>query len=229
MTRKKNVQQLLLVLVLGMVGTGRAAAEDPVVPPAPTAPAAPESPAPPAPSEERVRQEKLRQELRAKLEGTRWTLQLTSGEAGTTPLQDTLTFKSGQVTSERLAKLGYGSSNCSLSFEGDAGIWETMQRKEGAGVVFWRGELRDDSMQGMISEQPAKGAAKEYSFTGAKAEADASQLPEAAPAPAESAAEVQQAPEAVVHAPAPPAQPPAAAPAQTAPKPEAKKKKKGWF
>ena len=212
MTRKKNVQQLLLALVLGMIGTGQVAAEDPVAPPAPAAPAAPESPAPTAPSEERVRQEKLRQELRAKLEGTSWVLQLNTGEAGAVPLQDTLTFKSGQVTSERLAKLGYGSSNCSLSFEGDAGIWETMQRKEGTGVVFWRGELRDGSMQGMISEQPVNGAAKEYSFTGAKAEVAASQPPEA-----------------VAPAPELPAQSAAVAPAQAPPQPEAKKKKKGWF
>ena len=214
--RQKNVQRWLLALVLGIAGAGRAAAEDPV--------------APPAPSEERVRQEKVRQELRTKLEGTSWVLQLTSGEAGTTPLQDMLTFKSGQVTSERLAKLGYGRSNCSLSVEGETGIWETMQRKEGEGVVFWRGELRNEMMQGMMSEQPVSGAAKEYSFTAAKADAAASQSPEAAdPAPAESVAEIQEAPAAVVPVLAPPAQLPATDPVQAAPQPEAKQKKEGWF
>ena len=184
------------------------------VPPAdaPAPAPAPAAPAAQAPSQAKSAADALRMQL----DGTHWTLQLTamaSGSQGKVQ-NDTLTFSARTISSERLAKSGYPDSNYSLTV-GDDGtaVWETMQTKEGKGVVFWRGELHGASMQGVLSQQPVEGASEDFAFTaterdGKTAVAGGAVMPTAA---VSQAAAVQPKPQA------------AAAPASR------KKKKKGWL
>ena len=148
-------------LVLG----GRVAlAAEPV---APKTEAQAEAPMP-APTEEKSETEKAREQARAKLEGTAWHLELKPLGGAGKGQKDTLTFKGRQVTSERLTKAGYGSSNYSLTVGDDLSVvWETMQTKEGAGPAFWRGELAGDLMRGTLSQQTLDGPATDFSFSGA--------------------------------------------------------------
>ena len=224
-----------------LMGTGTVrAAQDQAVPPA-AAPAVVERPAPRA----QTPAEKLREEIRSRLDGTTWSLELRPLEGPGKTKPDTVSFTGRTVTSQRLEKLGYGTSNYSLNVKEDrTATWETMQTKTGEGVAFWRGELEGETMRGVLSQQPAKGPAENYSFVGKQtggpkpAEAKAPEAaPEAAPAapatpqpvapPANPAAGGEAAVSAPVAAPAQVAVPqpaPASAPAPEAPK----KKKKGW-
>ncbi len=184
--------------------------------------------------------EKLREALRAKLDGTKWTLELRPMEGTGKNKQDAVSFTGRTVTSERLVKLGYPASNYSLNAKEDrTATWETMQTKSGEGVAFWRGELEGEVMRGVLSQQPANGPGENYSFVG-KQTGGAAVTP--APAPAVEPAAPAVSP-AVEQAPAPLTQPvpsvsapePAPAPALAHPQPvpapapeEPKKKKKGW-
>ncbi len=195
--------------------------------------------------------EKLREEVRGKLNGTSWTLELRLLNSDKKPLQDTVSFSGRTVTSKRLSKAGYPTSNYSLTI-GENGliVWETMQTKEGEGLAFWRGEFSEATMRGVLSQQPTDGPTENYSFIGKQAggnafsAAPAAEQPastpavsatESVPAPAapapEPAAPVSTPPEASVSAP-----PPALAPAVVAPQPAQApatepppKKKKGWL
>ena len=218
------------VLLLAGAWTAWAATEDE------TAPAAPAPPVVERPAPRRLTEmEKLREELRAKLDGTEWTLELRPMEGTGKNKRDTVSFTGRTVTSDRLAKLGYPTSNYSLNVKEDrTATWETMQTKAGEGVVFWRGELEGETMRGVLSQQPANKPAESYSFVGkqtggvtpAPAPAEPAQaVPMAEPAPVPSAQ-----PEAAVSAPQPAPAPAAAQPTPApAPAPEAPKKKKSWL
>ena len=187
----------------------KGAAEQPSAPPAVQAA--------PAPAVAKSPEERLRDEMRTRLNGTAWSLDLRpmGGESGEKPQKDSMTFDERQVTSERLGKAGYGSSNYSLNITDEQKvIWETMQSKEGEGLVFWRGELRGEGMRGVLSEQPTGGTPKNFSFIatqtgGPKAELPVEMMPSAPPQVA-------------------PAQPPAVSepPASPPPAPKTEKKKK---
>ena len=133
----------------------------------------------PASDDERAR-EQQRQTIRAKLNGTTWAVQL-SPDAGGKKEQDTLTFTDRTVESKRLSKAGFGTSNYSVRIDGDIGIWETMQTKEGE-MAFWRGEMYGEKMAGALSQQPKEGVPQNFSFGATKSSSGAppAQQPEAA-------------------------------------------------
>lgn len=116
----------------------------------------------------------LEKEAAARLNGTEWSLELTpmQGEKPKRPLTDALRFTEGKIESKALSSQGYPVSNYTLTV-GDDGIpvWETMQTSKTEGVVFWRGELHDEHMRGVLSKHPLKGDAQDYSFSGTQAKA----------------------------------------------------------
>jgi len=80
-------------------------------------------------------------------------------------ITDTLTFKDGRVSSQHLTSKGYGSSNYTLTVYDGMSAWETMQRTEKDDLAFWRGEIRGDSLTGLMNLQSSKGVVEEYSFS----------------------------------------------------------------
>ncbi len=118
-----------------------------------------------------------------KLSTHEWVINLTlRGEKSATAKTDTdiLTFSNGTVTSSNLSGKGYGASNITVNIQDDGTIvWETMQTTDKGEMAFWRGELRNDVMSGILSMQNPKGASEEFFFASVKAEA------KPAPAPAQ--------------------------------------------
>lgn len=157
------------------------------------------------------------EQIRAQLDGSQWTVQLTpsSGSKGLEAQKDTISFTQRQVTSEFLSKAGYPATNYSLSIGGDGrAVWETMQTKENEGVAFWRGELEGLVMQGVLSKHPTEGTPEDYSISGQAVGEKKIAVPSIAQKPV-SAVSVA---------------PPKAPDAVVSPKqPEKKKKKRGWF
>ncbi len=139
-----------------------------------------------------------------------------SGEKLKKPMQDTLKFQQGKLTSAMLTKDGYVSSNYTLTVGDDAiPVWETMQVHPEKGNAFWRGELHGDTMSGILSRHPLEGPAQDYSFLGHQSgTASTDEAAFSVPPPAVKPAQPRPTPTAVG----------AAAPvAQTTPK------KKSWF
>jgi hypothetical protein len=144
------------------------------------------------------------------------------GDGTTGPRQDTVSFAGRQVTSAWLGEAGYPSTDYTLTVDGaGAAIWETMQRKTPEGVAFWRGTFLGDAMRGAVSQQPAAGAALDFTFAGHEVSGKMiGEPPHAGAAAAERALleQVQVTP-AVADAPAEPAETPAAP----------KKKRRRWL
>lgn len=142
-------------------------AEPPTPAPEATTPVA--SPVPsPAPAAVTDQQTKSTEAAR-QLNGTVWSLELAplSGPPPKRPLTEVLRFEQGKLTAEHLATDGYPASNFTLSVGDDnIPVWETMQAVDGKGVVFWRGELHGETMQGILSKHPLEGATEDYSFAG---------------------------------------------------------------
>jgi len=109
---------------------------------------------------------KIKIEIRERLDGSIWSLILNESGGGKKNIKDTLTFDGRTVSSERLLKEGYNTSNYSLMVQDDgSAVWQTMQVKEGAGRSFWRGEFKgEDKMYGMLSKQPTEGTPQNFSF-----------------------------------------------------------------
>ena len=147
------------------VKTATPPAPAPQAPPTPSEPAAPPAVAPPP-----TKPISQNDEVRARLTGTSWSLELVSlsqNEKGKIQ-KDTVTFEAHTVSSDRLSKAGFPTSNYSLNIgEDGVAVWETMQaHSEGKGVAFWRGEIHGDTMEGVLSNQPTGGSPEEFSFTG---------------------------------------------------------------
>jgi hypothetical protein len=81
-------------------------------------------------------------------------------------ITDVLTFNGGRVASKNLISKGFGDSNYTLTIMADGtAVWETMQRTAQEDLVFWRGELRGDSLTGVMNMHTARGVIEEYSFS----------------------------------------------------------------
>lgn len=109
----------------------------------------------------------LKDEIRARMDGTIWTLELTPLNGGKKAHQDTLTFEGRTISSSRLTQKGYGSTNYGLLMSGDGILsWETMQRNARGDTVFWRGALDGEMIRGTLHMRSRKGKQIKYSFTG---------------------------------------------------------------
>ena len=144
-----------------------------------------------------------------------------------------------QIKSSFMEKSGYPASNYSLTLGGDGrAVWETMQTKEGEGVVFWRGEVDGATMRGVLSKHPTEGPSEDYSVSGHSIGDKKIVVPGATQA-APGAVQVQSAQQAATQSASPAAAQmqkalsPTTSVAPVAPKPAAKqpekKKKRGWF
>lgn len=124
--------------------------------------------------------EKISAEAQKTLNGFTWNLEVspTAGKKEDRKIvKDTVIFKDGKMSSDGLAKKGYGTSNYTLTV-GDDGVpvFETMQRDTDNGVAFWRGEIVEGKIRGVISVQKAKEAATTFGFRGEKA-GEAAEIP----------------------------------------------------
>ena len=113
-------------------------------------------------------EKKIRQELR---QFDKWTIYIvpTGANPVKVPIRkDTLIFTDISVTSEYLSEKGFRNSNYSLSANDDGmGVWETMQRSSNADIAFWKGQVKDMAMKGVLGIQPAKKGQlmQEFTFT----------------------------------------------------------------
>ena len=153
----------------------------------------------------------------AQLNGTEWNIELTSmsGKAAKHPLKDTLKFTQGKIESSKLVAESFMASNYTVTVGDDEiPVWETMQTSTEKGTAFWRGELHQDTMSGVLSKHPLKGEAEDYSFVGHPAgtvsAAEPASMPSAAPAPSA-------------------ATPPVATASPKAATAKSEKAQKGWF
>lgn len=123
---------------------------------------------------------KIASEAQAALNGFTWNLDVTSTagkKEDRKTTQDTVIFKDGKLNSSGLGEKGFGTSNYTLTV-GDDGVpvFETMQRNDKESTVFWRGEVVEGKIRGVISVQEKDKPAVAFGFRGEKA-GEATEIP----------------------------------------------------
>jgi hypothetical protein len=116
--------------------------------------------------EARLALRKIILEKKSELNGSSWSVKIDSqAKRGDLLGEDTLVFQNDKFRSERAEKIGYTSTNYTLTVQEEGPtIWETMQTSKKGEVCFWRGEWKGDVMSGIISRQLEKGS-EEYYFS----------------------------------------------------------------
>ncbi len=122
-----------------------------------------------AAEKKRAEMRKRIEERKKELNGGEWEVMIKSMSGkGALDGSDALTFQDNVFRSKSSAKLGFTSTNYTLTVS-DSGegptVWETMQTSGKGNVMFWRGEWLGDKMTGVISRQLEDGKSEEYSFS----------------------------------------------------------------
>ncbi|MFC1576760.1 hypothetical protein ACFL3N_00285 [Candidatus Omnitrophota bacterium] len=102
---------------------------------------------------------RLAEEKKEELDNTRWEIKVkpTSEEVAEYAETDTLVFENKKFFSKYYRENGYPETNFTVKVApNQTVVWETMQTKEGEGVMFWRGERRGDYMKGLFSKRYEK-------------------------------------------------------------------------
>ena len=112
----------------------------------------------------------LIEKKRRQLDNTSWEIELIPlGGKGKKQI-DIITFKNNQVVSANLFKLGFTSTNYTITVKEDGGmVWETMQTSQKGPIAFWRGEIDINmaKMQGILSHHISDKTTQDYSFSSA--------------------------------------------------------------
>lgn len=116
------------------------------------------------------RKRELRKQEKAKLNNTVWQIELVKISADKKKRkkeEDTLRFENNKVQSNKLALEGFSPTNYTINVEGDGNtivVWETMQTNEIGNIAFWRGEIENGVMRGILSWQLSKTFKEDYGF-----------------------------------------------------------------
>jgi hypothetical protein len=107
------------------------------------------------------------EEAGKEINNTKWQVtfnQITQAEKKDS-FADTISFKDGKVEVASLTSQGFNASGFTISVKGkNTIVWETMQTGEGKGLAFWKGEIEDGKMRGVLSRHLDEKTVKDYSF-----------------------------------------------------------------
>lgn len=111
-------------------------------------------------------EKKLLKAARNELNNMEWKIKLSPiGNTNDKGYEDTLSFINSIFSSEKLESESFPGSNYTVSLKGeDVIVWETMQTSESAGVAFWRGELENNIMRGVLSVRSDEKTYMDFSF-----------------------------------------------------------------
>ncbi|MFC1624039.1 hypothetical protein ACFL28_01790 [Candidatus Omnitrophota bacterium] len=107
--------------------------------------------------------------IKKNLDNTSWQIELTETATGKKKAkkteEDVLHFVNGQIGSEKMVSEGFPPTNFTVRVKHeDVIIWETMQRSEEEGIGFWRGQIREGKMRGVLSWHLDEKKIKDYRF-----------------------------------------------------------------
>ena len=88
------------------------------------------------------------------LDDTEWDINITPSEGEVFP--DILTFHNKKVSSATFSLKGFRFTSYSAVQKKDKILWETVQTFSGK-TLSWRGEVKDEKMQGIVSLHSGKG------------------------------------------------------------------------
>lgn len=102
---------------------------------------------------------------KAKLNNTEWAVDVkpTSGKGKTEA--DVISFAEGKMMSKNMKGAGFTESEVNVRISEDGVvIWETMQADGEGDFVFWRGDIENGRMKGMMTKEDKRGNVTNFSF-----------------------------------------------------------------
>jgi len=102
---------------------------------------------------------------KAELNATEWKIELKAIGGKGSGESDVIIFSDDKVASENLQKEGFAPTNFTVSLQGDGTVtWETMQTSQKSGTVFWRGDIQNGVMHGVLSKRDTKNNVSDFNF-----------------------------------------------------------------
>ena len=103
---------------------------------------------------------------KAELNGSEWVIFIKQIGDDTNYIEtDTLSFLDNKVTSANMQKTGFMGTPFSVTVkEDETVVWETMQSGNGQ-TAFWRGDIKNGIMKGMLSRKNAAGESTNFFFS----------------------------------------------------------------
>jgi len=104
------------------------------------------------------------------LDGTKWKVKIVSPDKSEKPVADTLVFAKGTFDSIACHKYGFfKASYRARKMKGTVTFTSAVIKNDKGEQMSWRGKIEGKSISGGMLWRPKKGAAKRYTFKGAKA------------------------------------------------------------
>ena len=100
------------------------------------------------------------------LDGTAWWIEL--GAKGEQPMPDLLAFGRGLFDSRGCHEFGFGPVTYQATKTGQTVKFAATTKSEKQGSMAWAGEVKAEKISGTMKWTPPQGAAKDYTFSGAK-------------------------------------------------------------
>jgi len=102
---------------------------------------------------------------KAALNGVDWTVEVRPMNGKGKGETDMISFADDKVVSKNLQKEGFVPTNFTVRLLDDGTvIWETMQTSDKAGAAFWRGDIKDGVMRGVLSKRDKKNNGFDFVF-----------------------------------------------------------------
>lgn len=107
-------------------------------------------------------------DLIARIGGTRWAIILEPlyGGDSSQVLRDTITFSLNEFSSIRFAAEGFKTADVVVSTKDGEPVWTALQANPLKGVVFWKGRVYGEQLEGTVSRVPLEGKIQDYRFEG---------------------------------------------------------------
>lgn len=102
---------------------------------------------------------------KAELNNTEWTIVVTPMPEGGRAETDVVSFVDGKVVSKNLQSAGFAETGFTVRVKEDGTvIWETMQIDKKGSFAFWRGDIKERVMRGVLSKRDNKGRIFDFTF-----------------------------------------------------------------
>ncbi len=100
------------------------------------------------------------------LNGTQWNVTVKPLSGGGSAESDVIIFSDGQMSSKNLQSAGFEATDFTVRVEEDGTvIWETMQVDGKDNFAFWRGDINEGVMRGVLTQKDNSGRTFDFSFT----------------------------------------------------------------
>ncbi|MBN1871160.1 MAG: hypothetical protein JW800_01155 [Candidatus Omnitrophica bacterium] len=102
---------------------------------------------------------------KAELNNTRWSILVMPSDSRGRAEADVLSFIDGKFGSSNLENAGFARTDFTVRIDeqDETVIWETMQTDKDGNHAFWRGDVKEGSMRGVLTKIDTRG--RNYNFT----------------------------------------------------------------